>query len=319
MADVPEARFVEDALGDAGSWWQGTALRRVAGLDVPEAVLDTNRDLFVADIRWLWALWFVESLGNPRRYLTGPVSRPRIFADVLRAVRGRFVDRGTAEQEKIASSVADIVLGMVRGLQQTGGGRRSWPLPLKEELLDRAKDPPRCWLCGGVFPQTAVDRFMKGDRNIEVAPLAYVDILRPRGIRGADLAIQVDHVQAFAQGGGEDDNLALACAWCNGAKSWFRWLYDPDSRAFRGHAGVFKGVDLPKPFWTVRLMGAVRQCEHPGCAKSADNSEVTVVPVGDNGVFNPLNLRVTCLEHDRYPHRHQTREVAAQAWGIPLG
>lgn len=318
MATVPEARFVEEALGDGNSWWQESTLRRVAPLDVPGAVLGGGRELFAADIRLLWAHWFVESLGDPKRYLTGPASRPRIFADVLAVVRNRFANRAPAEQEEIASSVADILLGIVRGLQQTSGGRRTWPLSLKQELLDRAQNPPRCWLCGGAFPNRAVDRFISGNKSIEVAPLPYVDILRPRGIRGSELAIQVDHVLAFAQGGAEGDNLALACAWCNYAKSWYRWLYDADSRAIRGHTGIFKGVDLPKPFWTVRLMGAIRQCEHPGCVNSADNGEVTVAPIGNDAVFNPLNLRVTCLTHDTYPRRRQTREVAAQAWGIAL-
>ena len=318
MATVPEARFVEEALGDANSWWRQSTLRRVAPLDVPSAILDGGRELFAADIRLLWAHWFVESLGDPKRYLTGSANRPRVFADVLEAVRDRFAGRAPADQEEIASSVADVVLRKVRGLQQTSGGRRKWSLALKHELLDRAQDPPRCWLCGGAFPKAAVDRFISGSRNIEVAPLPYVDILKPRGIRGADLAIQVDHVLAFAQGGAEGDNLALACTWCNSAKSWYRWLYDADSRAFSGNAGVFKGLDLPKPFWTVRLMGAVRQCEHPGCANSADNEEVTVAPIGNDGVLNPLNLRVTCSTHDTYPRRWRLREVAAQAWGIVL-
>lgn len=312
---APEARFVEDVLGDASSWWMGSTLQRVEALDVPGAVLDGNRELLAADMRFLWTHWFVESLGDPKRYLTGTVSRPRIFADVLEAVRDRFAGRGSDEQEEIASSVADIVLGMVRGLKQTSGGRRGLPLTLKQELVDRAKDPARCWLCGGVFPQAAVDRFMSGRRDIEVKPLHYVDILKPRGVRGWELAIQVDHVQAFAQGGGEGDNLALACGWCNSAKSWYRWLYDTDSRGKPGHADPFKGVDLPQPFWTVRLMGAVRQCEHEGCDRSADNCEVTVAPIG-KGALNPLNLRVTCSKHDRYPQRFRPREVAAQAWGI---
>lgn len=286
--------------------------------DVPRAVLDTNHDLLTADIRCLWALWFVESLGDPKQYLNNSASRPKIFEGVLKAVRCRFADRTREDQKEIASSVADIILGMVRGLQQTSDGRRSWPLPLRQKLLDRAKSPPRCWLCGGVFPKVAVDGFLNRSRNFELAPLLYVDILKPRGVRGVDLSIEVDHVLPFAQGGGEGDNLALACAWCNRAKSSFRWLYDPESGAFRGCAGVFKDVGLPKPFWTVRLMGAVRRCEHPGCEKSADNSEITVAPVRHDGVFNPLNLRVTCLEHDLYTNRHQSRQVAAQAWDIRL-
>ena len=311
MAEVPEAQFVEEVLGDAKGWWRQSTLRRVAPLDVPDAVLDSGRELFTADIRLLWAHWFVESLGDPKRYLSSPASRPHIFADVLAAVQDRFAGRTQSDQVKIASSVADITLRVVQGLQQTSAGRPRLPLTAKQELLDRAGNPPRCWLCGGAFPETAVDRFASGDQNLEIAPLPYVDILRPRGVRGADLAIQVDHVLAFAQGGGERDNLALACAWCNSAKSWYRWLYDADSRGFRGHAGVFEGVDLPKPFWTVRLMGAVRQCEHPGCTNSADNGEVTVSPIGNNGVFNPLNLRVTCLEHVTYRPRLQSRKVAA--------
>ena len=93
MPIVPEVRFVEEALGDANGWWQESALRRVVPLDVPGALLGGVRELFTADFKLLWAHWFVESLGDPKQYLTGPLSRLRIFADVLAAVRNRFADR----------------------------------------------------------------------------------------------------------------------------------------------------------------------------------------------------------------------------------
>ena len=99
MATVPESRLVEEALGDADAWWQPPVLRRVASLDVPSAILGSNCDLFLADIKLLWAHWFVESLGDPKRYLAYPPSRPRIFADVLKTVQGpvRRPDSGGPE------------------------------------------------------------------------------------------------------------------------------------------------------------------------------------------------------------------------------
>ena len=317
---VQEARFIERALGDPASWWKESSLPTVSALSVPAGVLGGVRDLFLADIRLLWAQWFVESLGDPRRYAQVGANRPQIFADVRKAVSERFSSRTEEEQAQIASSVSDILLEIAMGLERTRRGRPKLPVEDKEELLDGAGSPPRCWLCGGVFAKSAVDSFLIGKRDGQIRPRPYVDILKPRGIRGRDLAIQVDHVLAFAQGGAEGGNLALACGWCNSAKSWYRWLYDADSQASRGRAGTFKGVELPKPFWTVRLLGAVRRCHEVGCTRSADNSEVTVAPLGGaEGVFNPLNLRVTCLKHDPYrSRRYQPRDEAARAWGVAL-
>lgn len=318
MSMTPEARFVKSALGANSNGWQEETLQNVAQLDVPDTVLDGERRLFMADIKLLWAHWFVESVADPKHYISSGPNRPRIFADVLHAVNRRFANRTTNEQLGIASSVAEIVLEMAHGLQRTKSGRTKLSKTLKHELIDRAPNKPRCWICGFRFSKLALDWFLHGKQLTKVAPSPFVDILKPRGIRSWESTIEIDHVQAFAHGGGETDNLALACGWCNKAKSWYRWLHDADSRGILGKAKPVNGVDLPKPFWTVRLMGAVRKCEHPGCGNSADNCELTVEPIVNGGVLNPLNLRVTCSEHDSFPDRLQPKETAAQAWGVKL-
>lgn len=314
-----DAQFVDDMLGDPSSWWKETTLLKVGDSITPLGILGELRQLLMADMKWIWANWFVESLSDPKRLMREGVNRPQVYAQVLDAVEMRFAGREAEDLRHIASNVSGIVLSMMKGLEKTQSGRRRWSKNEKEELLDRAGLHPRCWICGSEFSKLALQQFLTGNRDTPIPPLDYVDILRPRGIRGEDLAIHVDHVLAFAQGGGEVDNLALACGWCNMKKSSNRWLYDVNSQPFPGKLGKFKGVNLPQPFWTVRLMGVIRKCQHTGgCDLSADNSEITVAPMVETAVFNPLNLQVTCLEHDTYSARYQTRKEAVKAWGLTL-
>ena len=79
---------------------------------------------------------------------------------------------------------------------------------------------------------------------------------------------------------------------------------------------VFRGVSVPEPFWTIRVLGVIRRCEHrDGCDRSVDDSPLTVYSAFEGGAMNPVNLLVTCREHDPYGgQRRQPRSVAARVW-----
>ena len=307
-----EARFLDSALGRADLPWNRVPLEQLADLQVPERLLGQQRFLLKADVRFQWARWFLESLVDPSRYAGQRASYARIREDISRFLRSHADYLGKDERKELASVVARILLDLViraeasRHRKRLSAGDR-W------RLLDFAGTPPRCWICGTKFNAVAVENFRSGERNA-ISPPLLVDILKPRGLLPRDLAIEVDHIIPHSQGGGERDNLALACGWCNRYKGARTSVYDVEGRPRVAGRNAFGVSSLPQPFWTVRLLATVRKCEHPeGCQRSAYNSDVTVVPVHETGALNPSNLRVTCYEHDPY------KEFRLQSHGVVQG
>ncbi len=309
-----EARFLDFALGARASTWNAGSLGQLASLQVPERLLGQQRSLLRADINEQWARWFVGSLADPGRYARQRASYPQIFEDVFRTVQMRFRYLNKPERKELASAVARILLGFVLRLQASRN-RQSLSSSDRARLLDFAGRSPRCWICGARFVDTAVENFRYQEGNAIPRP-SFVDILKPRGLLPRDLSIEVDHIVPHSEGGGEEDNLALACGWCNRHKRAYTSIYDVEGRPRAAGSNAFGASSLPQPFWTVRLLAAVRTCEHPdGCTRSADNADVTVAPVHETGTMNPVNLRVTCYEHDPYRElRLQPHGVARRVW-----
>lgn len=294
---MDEAGFVDVALAGPSTHWDGDALRRLSSLQVPEAVLGRRRTLLRADASQQWAQWFAEGLVDPRRYAGLPLNYARIFADVLNAVDRRFPSQTKEERREIASSVSKALR---RSVEQLSSARRRTVIDRSQKsfLIAIAGDPARCWICGTAFDQVAVDNFIHGDA-VPLSVPAFLDILKPRGLNAADLAIQIDHVLPVALGGGEEDNLALACGWCNRHKSAATSIYDVEGRPRPAGPNRIGVASLPQPFWTVRQLGVTGRCEHvDGCPRNVANSAMTVAPATAGGAFNPQNLVTTCLEHD---------------------
>jgi hypothetical protein len=122
--------------------------------------------------------------------------------------------------------------------------------------------------------------------------------MKPR-LRQRDYGIEVDHMVPFSQGGGGDDNLALACGWCNKTKGARLSLYDVQARPLEFRHPNLGITSVPRPFWVVRIMALRRRCEYGACERNVSNSEVTALPRNPCGAMNPMNLMVTCVEHDR--------------------
>ena len=312
---MDEAHFLDSALSSSASAWNNSSLGELARLQVPDGLLGPQRSLLRADINEQWARWFVESLVDPRRYAQNGASYPQIFADIFRTVDQRFYHFTQPQKKELASSAAKILEQLVNQYQ-VSRGRQPVSFGERRLLLDMAGDTPRCWICGSSFAQEAIENFLYQDRHDIPLP-QFLDILKPRGLFRRDLAIEIDHVVPYSRGGAEQNNLALACGWCNRHKGAFSSIYEIEGRPRSARFNELGINSLPQPFWTVRTLATIRKCEHRGgCKHSSATANVTIAPVNEIGALNPANVRVTCHEHDPIRHlRLQSTRVVSDLWG----
>lgn len=311
-----EVSFITKALNNPASTWNNATLSGLAALQVPENVLGRRRTLLRADINEQWAMWFIESLADPRRYADKGISYPFLFRDVLTVVDQRFHTFTKPEKKQIASTVARILHQRISAFQDKRQ-RQSVSRSEKILLIELAGSSPRCWLCGWQFTEEAIDNFIQQGRR-EITLPKFIDVLIPRGLKQRDLSIEIDHVVAHAHGGDNEGNLRLACGWCNRYKSALTSIYDVEGRPRQVKPNNLGINSLPQPFWLVRLLATERRCEHSeGCDRSADNSEMTIAPIYKGGALNPSNLMVTCYTHDNLGAiRFQPSRVVRQLWGL---
>ena len=119
----------------------------------------------------------------------------------------------------------------------------------------------------------------------------------------------------MAAGGEDDENLAFACGWCNSQKGARLTLYDIGADDVVLKHPKLGRISVPRPFWIVRLLAIRGRCEWPGgCAKTTENSELTVAPRWVRGTMNPMNLQLTCAEHDPLG---DNRLVSRKIWAKP--
>lgn len=311
---MDERYFIDEALGDTGRAWAGESLESLSRLRVPDRLLGKRRMLLRADINEQWARWFVESLVDPRGYLFGELSYAKIFSDVYEEVDQKFEGFSKREKRDFASVISNIVIEFAeRG--RASRRRRVVAQAERHLLLELAGNPPRCWICGMRFAQEAVENFLYQETR-EIPTPRFMDVFIPRGLSRHDFSIEVDHIVAHACGGGEGDNLALSCGWCNRYKSSWSSVYDVEGQPRVAGQNSLGFVSLPHPFWSVRLLATVRCCEYPGgCERSADSDAMTVALVNERGAPNPVNLRVSCFEHDPLAaQRFQPERVVREMW-----
>lgn len=311
-----EIKFIQEALGNPAFLWNYPTLANLAGMQVPDNVLGRRQSLLRADINEQWAKWFVESLADPRRFAAQSLSYPYLFSEVFQVVDQRFGTFTRYEKQKLASTVARLLQQRI-AVFQAERQRRQISRSQKSLLLDLAGTYPRCWICGCQFTEEAINNFIYKERREIPLPIL-IDILKPRGLKQRDLSIEIDHVVPHAHGGTNEDNLRLACGWCNRHKGDCISIYDVDGRPFPTGSNKLGIKSLPQPFWIVRLLAVGQQCEHPdGCDVSAYNGAVTIAPIVNGGAINPSNLRVTCYTHDSLREiRLQSKSVVKQLWGI---
>ena len=296
------AQFLELALFRSTSAWQADAVRVSSKLKVPDDVLGQHPTLSKGDINFQWARWFFEGLANPETYTVSRATYVTIFADVWQAVNKRFYSFDEQERKALTRILAEILNAEVIRARQRKR-RHSVGVAQRKELIELCDERPRCWFCGYLFGKWAIEKFLNRGSGQPPSLPDFVDIFLPRGLSSRGLSIEIDHLVPFSHGGGDVNNLVLACGWCNKYKSAYTSLYEVDPRPRRINKNQFGIISLPNPFWVVRLLGVTKKCGYRGgCTKSTANSAMTVAAVCEGGSMTPANIQVTCVDH------HPTKE-----------
>ena len=315
-----ESEFLRRALSDLSSVWQQGNADTLATLSVPDSFLGRRSGLLKGDINQQWARWFVESVVDPRRVYEEGIQYPFLFEEVRDAIVERFgpPEKTQPEIQALAQIVARIAFSIANSMS-SARARTNLDYIRRKMLLGISGSPPRCWICGAEFQEGAIESFLtRAPAKLSLPP--FVDFLKPRGLSDRDLRIEVDHVVPFSKGGGDEENLELACGWCNRHKSAYLSIYDVEGQPRTAKSNTLSIHTLPQPFWIVRLLALRRNCEHPqGCAHSVENAELTIVTTRTGGAINPANLRVTCYEHDPLRlKRLQVPSVVRGMWGLDV-
>lgn len=311
--------FISGTSEEAGSYWRKKDLDELSAARLPDIIMARNETVLRADAHSLWFRWFIQGICNPLRYVDDDKkSMAHVMSDTIPRIDHLYPDEPEDERRDLAAGIAKHVMAEVlrrRGIKRTFATKIE-----KYDLVNDAGGKPRCWVCGYLFSQAAIDKFM-GLAPGSVLPLPnFVDVFRPRGIFERDIRIEVEHIVPVAGGGGGKNNLALSCGWCNKSKGANSSLYDTDVQARRAEF-TLSGVrwhELPNPFWVVRLMAIRARCEHPGgCVETKSTAELFIAPTHHHGSPNPSNLHVYCAKHDPYAvDRFVSRADAEQIWNV---
>jgi hypothetical protein len=300
------AEFLAGSLGSRKSHWSSEGISAIAGRIVPDGLLGLRSGILRADINLVWARWFAESLCGPSCSNKADAGYAFLFDAIRTQIDQRFGAYSNEERNGLSKIMARFVLEEVG---QTQLKRKTISKNDRITMLDFAGETPRCWICGFAFEQPAIDTFLGAARPTLLR--TYVDFAKPRLV-SRDYLIEVDHKDPFAEGGGGDDNLALACGWCNKIKGARRSLYDVRTNPLLFDHPRLGATSVPHPFWIVRLIAIRGQCEEQSCQRKVSNHELTVQPRLEEGAMNPMNIMVTCPVHDRYGEERLVERVQVE-------
>lgn len=275
----------------------------------PAELLGTADWLLKGDLKALWGRWMADGLCDPRRY-PDEGSYPRFFGDVRDAILA--LNRQKRPKDEVTEMAAELAPVLwKRVVQGRPGRRRGWRQSERDQAWDLAQPEPRCWICGYRFTLRARQAYRRETMTEPVKLPLFVDAYAPRGLNEQDLRIEIDHVVALAGGGQYEDNIKLACGWCNRHKSSKHVLYDAAMDVREIEMADKQKRAVPPPFWVVRLLALRGRCEWPdGCDRTRDNAELTVAPLVETGAPTPTNLWVTCKQHDPLRHARLVRPSA---------
>jgi 5-methylcytosine-specific restriction endonuclease McrA len=292
--------------------WDIQILSNIANQRVPDFIMSGRGSLLRADIHILWTQWFIESICDPEIFANSTQGYAHIFGAVQK--RAPIIFSGVPEQERktLTKYISRLIDKEVQRRSQRN--RIFISLDDKKLLWDIYGPEPRCWICGYQFTRWAENKFLAYGDYIEPPQPQFVDYMTFHGLSQRDVSVEVDHAIPFSKGGREEDNLRLACGWCNSHKSDRISLYDVAIKPRTVEHPKLGKRSIPHPFWIVRLLSVRRRCEYEdGCDKTVDNAQLTVVHKHPDGAMNPTNLRVICSEHDPIGSiRLVSRKVAEQ-------
>jgi hypothetical protein len=305
--------FLDQTSSRLETSWQLSSLSSVAGLRVPDFITGRQDSILRADINALWTQWFLESICDPERFVDDYPGYAYVFHAVKNEIPLLFGNLEPHNHVEISQQISRLIHQGISRRQKRK--RIAFDSKIKYLLWNIYGPEPRCWICGYKFSAWAINKFLKNPTDDEAPKPQFIDYMKPIGLTKRDSQIEVDHVFPFSDGGDDCiDNLRLACGWCNTYKSDRLAIYDVAARPPVVCHPRMGRVTIPHPFWTVRLLSLRRQCEYEGgCDKTVNDTELTITSKHKEGALNPINMRVTCLEHDHLgSERFISRTLAEQ-------
>jgi predicted Zn-ribbon and HTH transcriptional regulator len=246
------------------------------------------------DFNGLLTGWFIDSL-KPQN-VTPTTHYVHLFKKVARFLKARFPSSPQHEVDEASDKLARLVQNAIRDLKT----RKAVSLKDKRQLL--VSSDRRCQICGFVFPNDVVNRYLGGPPARTSYSL--YDFLKHTRRSAKFTQIEIDHIQPISRGGTNSlTNYQLLCGFCNNVKKHHITVYDPS----------YKIVEIPHPklgkltlsslFLVVRVL-AGNNCHF--CGKEAKEVELTVSPMvaltGSSIVMsdqiNPVNIQVNCYSCD---------------------
>ncbi|MBD1936328.1 HNH endonuclease signature motif containing protein [Microcoleus sp. FACHB-68] len=292
--------------------WDIQILSNIANQRVPDFIMSGRGSLLRADIHILWTQWFIESICDPEKFTDSTQSYGHILVAVQKTVPIIFSGISEEERKTLTRYISRLI---DKEVQRRSPRKRSFiSLEDKKLLWDIYGPEPRCWICGYKFTKWAENKFLGYENYTETPLFQFIDYMTLHGLSQRDICVEVDHAIPFSKGGKEEDNLRLACGWCNSHKSDRISVYDVAIKPRTVEHPKLGKQSVPHPFWVVRLLSVRRRCEYEnGCDNTVDHAQLTVVHKHPEGAMNPTNLRVICSEHDPLGStRLVSREVAEQ-------
>lgn len=318
MAIDDDITFMAETPIGVASSWDYSAVKKLSGRTLPEVFLGDQQSILRGDQYRLWLRWFLEGLVSPLAIArNGTLQRLELFAAVLKRIEALYPLVDLPRRKELTDRITDHLFADVERLRS----------PVKRDHADMStksallleRDPPRCYICGHPFSQAAQDALLRKKMREEVVRPKLVDVFRPRLI-DRDVSIEIEHVVPVAHGGRGQENLRLACGWCNKHKSSKISLYEashvpPQVSGFR--LGPYEIHELPHPFWTIRILALRGRCHHPaGCDHTAGSAEMFVSLIDWGGSPNPMNMIVFCQHHDPMAAaRFHAASAVADLWG----
>ncbi|WP_417188505.1 HNH endonuclease [Streptomyces scabiei] len=278
--------------------WSEDGLREIAQLNIPGDLLGKNGWILRADYSMTVGRWFIEGIVDLGRYARNTDNIGHLFLEISTCLRE--LDP-TVPNDEIRSASRQLATFAWREVAaRRNAGRERIDRALRDAVWFRDEPLQRCYLCGYKFSSNARDLFLQRTR-VPLEPHKLVDFTRPRGVKPRHLTVELDHVIPVAEGGATDEeNLRLACGWCNIAKSSLWSLYDAKAWS----SGVIEHpslghVSVPQPLWMLRIVATRARCETPdGCGAKLETDELFVAPRNSKGALTPTNLMVVCRKHD---------------------
>ncbi|MEU6256295.1 HNH endonuclease signature motif containing protein [Streptomyces sp. NPDC047043] len=279
--------------------WSDEALKSLAKYTVPDVIAGNHGWLLRGDLSTVWGRWFIESLVDLAPFELDPaLTIGHLHVPILAHVNAVSPQVPMDERKEYARILTRFAWQLVSARRSRR--RSAIGAALREELWALGQPAPRCYLCGFEFGGEARDRFLGISKSSPPETLL-VDFTRPRGVRSAQLCIEVDHVVPVAEGGETGvGNLRLACGWCNSVKNRYTNIYD----VIPWSVGIFEHPALgpitqPQPLWILRTVATRRRCEAPeGCTLRIEETELFAGPRNQRGALTPVNVAVYCEQHD---------------------